>query len=236
MPVESAIYIQQLDKTWPLSGDLLSPGQQHIRTLKNVLKTTFPGSGGSGFSTPILANETEINYLQGISSTIQQQINTIAKGNVPLGSIVIWNGLYADIPTNYQLCDGTNGTPNLANRFIYGTTTEGDIGTVGGSADTQIVGHSHTVTHSHAVTIASDGIHLHNFQHYNGTYSPGPVDLFYSGNNSPTGTVKLVSSAGVHTHTLTIDAVTLTTTSAGESGTGKNLPTYIKMAYIMRMS
>ena len=41
-------------------------------------------------------------------------------GEVPIGGIIQWGGLIASIPANWQLCDGTNGTPNLASRFIVG--------------------------------------------------------------------------------------------------------------------
>jgi len=39
---------------------------------------------------------------------------------VPVGGIIIWSGVATEIPTGWALCDGTNGTPNLAGRFIMG--------------------------------------------------------------------------------------------------------------------
>jgi hypothetical protein len=51
---------------------------------------------------------------------------------VPLGGIIMWSRPLAEIPVNYQLCDGTNGTPNLLQRFIRGvedaTTDPGNTG------------------------------------------------------------------------------------------------------------
>jgi len=46
-------------------------------------------------------------------------------GNIPVGGIIIWSGAVVDIPANWQLCDGTNGTPNLRNRFVYGAGSGG---------------------------------------------------------------------------------------------------------------
>lgn len=45
-----------------------------------------------------------------------------------IGAIILWSGAIVDIPAGWQLCDGTNGTPDLRNRFIVGA---GDQYTVG---------------------------------------------------------------------------------------------------------
>lgn len=34
------------------------------------------------------------------------------------GIICMWSGNFSDIPDGWAICDGTNGTPNLGNRFI----------------------------------------------------------------------------------------------------------------------
>lgn len=54
---------------------------------------------------------------------------------VPVGGIIMWSGAIANIPANWQLCDGTNGTPNLTNKFIVGADAD-----VGGVAKTTITG------------------------------------------------------------------------------------------------
>lgn len=41
-------------------------------------------------------------------------------GGVPKGTIVIWSGAADAIPSGWALCDGTNGTPNLSGRFVFG--------------------------------------------------------------------------------------------------------------------
>ena len=40
--------------------------------------------------------------------------------SVPVGSIIPYKGNLADIPDNWVLCDGSNGTPDLRDRFITG--------------------------------------------------------------------------------------------------------------------
>ncbi len=36
------------------------------------------------------------------------------------GLVLLWSGAVVDIPEGFQLCDGTNGSPDLRNRFIIG--------------------------------------------------------------------------------------------------------------------
>ena len=62
---------------------------------------------------------------------------------VPQGAIIMWSGTLASIPSGWALCDGSNGTPDLRNRFIYGVNSGEDPGGTGGSAT--IPAHSHTV-------------------------------------------------------------------------------------------
>ena len=43
---------------------------------------------------------------------------------MPIGTILPYVGDLADIPRGWYLCDGSNGTPDLRNRFLEGTTTK----------------------------------------------------------------------------------------------------------------
>ena len=58
---------------------------------------------------------------------------------VPIGGIITWSGDIATIPEKYQLCDGTNGTPNLTDKFICGAGTSYIPGQSGGT-----IAHEHT--------------------------------------------------------------------------------------------
>ena len=48
------------------------------------------------------------------------------------GMIIFWSGKLSEIPFGWHLCDGKDGTPDLSDRFIMGTTSENDIGETGG--------------------------------------------------------------------------------------------------------
>ena len=71
-------------------------------------------------------------------------------GSLPMGSIIMWSGDTSSIPTGWQLCDGTNGTPDLRNRFVMGAGSTYPVGNTGGNADSVVVEHSHTINdHNH---------------------------------------------------------------------------------------
>jgi hypothetical protein len=44
------------------------------------------------------------------------------------GMILIWSGTVATIPDGWHLCDGTEGTPDLRNKFIVGAGDSYDPG------------------------------------------------------------------------------------------------------------
>ena len=52
--------------------------------------------------------------------------------SVPVGSILPYNGDLDDIPENWALCDGKNGTPDLRDRFIIGAGKTYALGNTGG--------------------------------------------------------------------------------------------------------
>lgn len=75
MALETANTIYGLQSTNPTPTDPVSQGDDHLRLVKSVLKLQFPGAAGSGFAIPITAKEAEINYLSGVTSNIQAQLN-----------------------------------------------------------------------------------------------------------------------------------------------------------------
>jgi microcystin-dependent protein len=138
---------------------------------------------------------------------------------VPVGGVVMFNAAFATLPANWQLCDGTNGTPDMTNQFVYGTNTEGQLLDTGGQADAIIPNHTHTTN--------STGSHTHTIQSADENHRCGPRNAGTS--QGICGTVGGMNPAGDHTHTV-LDPV------GGESVNNKNLPPYIKLAFIQRMS
>lgn len=78
MTVESATYLGQLDSTLPAGVDAKSEGDQHIRLIKAVLKSTFPL-----VTNAVGASNGELSYCAGVSSNIQTQLNSKAAAGAP---------------------------------------------------------------------------------------------------------------------------------------------------------
>lgn len=71
MGLETATYISQLDPTFPLGGDDVNKGDDHIRLLKSILQSQFPNLTAAAIN----ATVTELNKLDGlVSSTAELNI------------------------------------------------------------------------------------------------------------------------------------------------------------------
>ena len=139
--------------------------------------------------------------------------------SIPSGLIAMWSGASSAIPSGWALCDGSNGTPDLRDRFIVGAGSSYSVGNTGGSdsvtlTTAQIPSH----THAHSLTAASAGAHTHshNFSiqlsnlscssagEHSHSYSQIVTDL---GGRSMSGlpgafSTGWTSSSGAHTHTI----------------------------------
>ena len=147
-------------------------------------------------------------------------VTASASSAIPSGVIVMWSGSIAAVPSGFYLCDGTNGTPNLRDRFVIGAGSSYAVGGTGGSKDAIVVAHTHTGS------TASAGTHSHSYDRNQivgqGSFGPTGAAPYPEGSYSDT-----TDSAGSHSHSFT-------TNSAGSSGTNANLPPYYALAYIMK--
>lgn len=91
-----------------------------------------------------------------ISTGLEFPDATVQTSFFPTGTILIWSGSVVTIPTGWYLCDGTNGTPNLTDKFIVGAGSLYSIGDSGGSADASVASHTHN-----SVTSNTAGVHNH---------------------------------------------------------------------------
>lgn len=74
MTVEVSTYISQLNSALPAVGDLKSEGDEHIRKIKANLQSTFPNLTAA----PVTASTTELNFVDGVTSPIQTQLDAKA--------------------------------------------------------------------------------------------------------------------------------------------------------------
>jgi hypothetical protein len=143
---------------------------------------------------------------------------------IPTGCILLWSGSIGSIPAGWVLCNGSNGTPDLRDRFIVGAGSTYSVDGTGGSANAVVVSHTHTA--SSAVT---DPGHTH-------TLSPTSRAVYNSG---ASGTAGLTNGGETFTQLTMSSAttgITVATTvdTAGSSGTNANLPPYYALCYIMK--
>jgi hypothetical protein len=79
---------------------------------------------------------------------------------VPRGMIAIWHGTFASIPTGWALCDGTNGTPNLTEKYILGSGSTYNVGQARNANNMQY-GPANIPTHQHTAGSSPSGGHGH---------------------------------------------------------------------------
>ena len=82
MALESPTYISDLVATNPVGSDNISDGDAHIRNLKSAIKATFPNVSGA-----VTPTHTELNYVTGVTSSIQAQLNALSGGGGSVSSV-----------------------------------------------------------------------------------------------------------------------------------------------------
>lgn len=140
---------------------------------------------------------------------------------IPAGGIFLWSGSIGSIPAGYVLCNGSNGTPDLRDRFVVGAGSTYAVDGTGGSTDAIVVSHTHTAT-----STVTDPGHNHNLK-YNAISAAGGNER----DPSNTGASTLTTAIANNTTGITV-ATTINT--AGNSGTNANLPPYYALCYIMK--
>ncbi len=149
-------------------------------------------------------------------------VSTAVAAAFPSGGIIIWSGSVASIPSGWYLCNGSNGTPDLRDRFVVGAGSTYAVADTGGSANAIVVSHSHTAT-----STVTDPGHTHLIPNTRAGSPNGGAIYIAGGQSGPANT----DNTGSNTTGITVST---TTASAGSSGTNANLPPYYALAYIMK--
>lgn len=136
--------------------------------------------------------------------------------SLPIGAIIIWYKSITEIPSGWQLCDGTGGTPDLRDKFVKGVSLDADKGTAIGSA---------THAHTNQNTVAG-GDHTHSV----GVNVGAPVasdDITTGGS---------VAASGTHRHDFTATSLASGTHQHATSNTaaGDSLPPFVQVYFIMK--
>ena len=180
------------------------------------------------------------------------------------GMIILWSGSTGNIPSGFVLCNGSNSTPDLRDRFVIGAGSSYSVGATGGSANVtlstnQIPSHAHSGNaHTHSFNV---GNHTHSFS---GSGSSSHTHNLVIGTNTSgnTNSVKYVSAQGngrqrrsdwaswyaeSATVNLTVSGNTGNAGVSGNTGNGtsnvgntggggahENRPPYYALCYIMK--
>jgi len=146
---------------------------------------------------------------------------------VPSGVIVMWSGTLASIPSGWHLCDGTNGTPDLRDKFIYGVSSGENPGATGGATY-----HSHNYSnvprHTHGI---SDPGHSHRiaWKRTESVDSGGfNIPIYWPDSSRPGGSWKYTDSAKTG---ITVNSAGVSSPSTDPAS---SLPPYYKLAFIMK--
>ena len=162
----------------------------------------------------------------------------------PSGGIIIWSGSAASIPSGWVLCNGSNSTPDLRDKFVVGAGSTYAVGDTGGSA---------TVTPAGSISVAGTALteaqmpkHFHSLRGPGGPFTSTVPSATASGSGNYGGGTPDDGSTGYGTNsvggnaasgsastgTSNGDSHTHTATFSGASAT--NLPPYYALCYIMK--
>lgn len=161
----------------------------------------FAGNQENGVLVSVELLQQIINNTTNIYERIMV-LESLKGGGVPIGAVMIWKGTQASIPDGFQLADGTNGTPDLRDRFLMGIgadETDDNLLETGGNT-----AHVHTMG-----TVSTASAHTHtvylNNSSYSNTYPSGSSASVASASHNHSWSAA-TSSGGGHTHLGTYSA------------------------------
>lgn len=206
---------------YPTDDDLLNVGGS-VNVVRNLtVSGTISAASLSVFGTISAASILAANL--SVGNTVSAS-TFVGNGTVPVGGIIMWSGSLASIPAGWALCDGTNGTPNLTNRFVIAAGGTYAVGSNGGST-TQTLAVSNIPPHTHSGYV-------------------GPLDAINSGGNATQnapawGGGSDTNGASITASTTISSAIynpagTLVLSGGDTPASFSILPPYYALAYIMR--
>jgi microcystin-dependent protein len=210
----------------------------------NGTKDVEVGKLVSGVFTPYNSDklQSQVDSIDTRVTNIEVTIGTAI--GIPRGVITMWSGLTTNVPAGWVLCNGSNGTPDLRDKFIVGAGSSYNTQSQGGNATT-VLGVEHMPSHNHGGGGTTSGTsndhshgvndpsHSHSYTAFGGQphgspdgYSPA-FNSFGSTTGGATTGISIAGQNADHTHTVTVNA-------EGGGQAFNNLPPYFALAYIMK--
>ena len=162
------------------TADKLSIARTISLTGDAIGSALFDGSADIAISVDV-TNADNADTVGG--KTVEQLISAA----MPVGSIILWSGNTSTIPTNWKLCNGTNGTPDLRNRFVIGAGNSYGVGATGGEANhtlsvAEIPSHSHASGGESNYNVMKNGNGELGYTHYQESWETVPMNSLSSSN------------------------------------------------------
>lgn len=211
-----------------------------ITTEVNTLNSRIDGVNTN--ITNNYATKSEVN-----AKITPAEVDSKINAALPRGIISMWSGTELDVPTGWHLCDGSNGTPPLSDKFIMAAGSEFNPGEVGGAHTVTLTANQSGLRgHSHGARIDADedsprGSHMHRV--INAAHEKAQAITFEEGKSSgkaigspvgptPPGTPAVTTlNDGKHTHTISVVAAP----SSNATEEHENKPRFYTLAYIMKL-
>lgn len=86
----------------------------------------------SGYSYKFVLQTSTFVTIQTLDNIYPIPSSSAAGTTVPSGAIIMWSGSIGSIPAGYVICNGSNGTPDLRDRFVVGAGNTYAVGNTGG--------------------------------------------------------------------------------------------------------
>ena len=157
----------------------------------------------------------------GVSGKILGPGSRAAYGTAPVGAIVLWKGNSGQVPDGWKLCDGSNGTPDLRDRFVVGAGYDSRVGNSGGQA-------------RYNITIAQLPAHFHLYAGDDQLVYAKPGNTGYSANDNIEQTTGGYDAVSKYNDPVWLSRI-YRTSSTGSGQSVDNRPPYYALCYIMRV-
>jgi hypothetical protein len=131
-------------------------GHFHVQDGDNnsVIYGPPKASGQFYFRSGDEADHAELMQISGAGVVTAKAFNDEHGPVVPKGVIVAWYGDKNNVPPGWTLCNGDNGTPDLQERFIYGTGNRGPAPRTPGGSSSKTLKVDQLPAHSHNIDFA----------------------------------------------------------------------------------
>lgn len=191
----------------------------------SLVYSTSPTITTATLASPTLTGTVTVPTANVTSDTTVAASTAFVRDIMPTGIISLWYGSVGSVPTGWYLCDGTNGTPDLRDKFVVGAGSTYAVNATGGSANATLVSHTHTATSS-----VTDPGHFHVYQ------TGYQTNVTIEGSNGNFGGGTPDDTSFVYNSRSQTTGITVGTTNSteGSSATNANLPPYYALAYIMK--